>query len=145
MKRAVAAWIASCNRSAFLGMWSRIILLVSRPTVFIVLCFLTNSLWGKCSSVLCYPFISLFIEQLLVRVVKLSFFSFLRNKIKQQKMKTSTCALTSLFPVTVLSPVVHSWHSFDLASPDQESLLCSSAWAPTTPPCPHWELSEPGR
>lgn len=68
----MAAWIGSCNRSAFLGTSSRIILLVSRPTALIVLCFLSNSLWGKCLSGYCYIFcFYLIIYRATVRVVKL--------------------------------------------------------------------------
>lgn len=84
----------------------------------------------------------LIIYRATIRIVKLYFFPFLKNKLKQQKLKTFKCALRSLFTVTVLSPVVHSWHSFSLAALDQQSLLCCSAWAPETPLHPPWNESE---
>lgn len=88
------------NELLFLCTCSRLMLLVSRP----VLCFLTKRLWGKCLSAYCYIFsFYLIIYRDTVRVVKLSFFSCLKNKIKHQKMRTAKCALTSLFPVCFVS------------------------------------------
>lgn len=137
------AWLQLLSKSAFLGTRSRIILLVSRLIVFIVLHFLTNGLWGKYLSAYRYIFsFHLIIYRATVRIVKLYFFSFKKNKIKQQKLKTFKCALRSLSTVTVLSPVVHSWHCLSLAALNQQSLLCSSTWAPETPLHPRWNESE---